>query len=195
MKSFRKVLTVVLIILTIFLALTSILGGIALLAGLNAPPLSQLEGAGLSAFSTGPGLVPTETASRAVSQLAPRIGMTVDEFFALNKIALLSIEEAGAGFAASIVFAEKFRGQEISSLQALKAADIQFGAAEAAEPSASIRADHREEARALCGRVRLTLDCLRLSTTDAKGAHLVIIICSAGPPGVCFARWRRSLEG
>jgi hypothetical protein len=44
MKQIRKILNVALIILTIFLALTSILGGIALLAGLNAPPVSQLEG-------------------------------------------------------------------------------------------------------------------------------------------------------
>ena len=48
----------------------------------------------------------------------------------MNKGAVLSVEEAGAGFAASIVFAEKFRGQEISSMQALKAADINFGGAE-----------------------------------------------------------------
>jgi hypothetical protein len=49
----------------------------------------------------------------------------------MNKNMVLSPEEAGAGFAVSVVFAEKFRGQEISSIQALKAADINFGADEA----------------------------------------------------------------
>src|SRR5512137_113767 len=76
---------------------------------------TELEGTGVIAFTIGPGLVPTETASNAVAQLAPLMGMSVDQFFDMNKGAVLSVEEAGAGFAASIVFAEKFRGQEISS--------------------------------------------------------------------------------
>jgi NAD(P)-dependent dehydrogenase (short-subunit alcohol dehydrogenase family) len=88
---------------------------------------AELKGTGVIAFTIGPGLVPTETAKRAVSRLAPLMGMTVEEFFETNKAAVLSVEEAGAGFAASIVFAEKFRGQEISSILALKAADIDFG--------------------------------------------------------------------
>lgn len=118
---------------------------------------AELEGTGVIAYTIGPGLVPTETASAAVSQLAPLMGMTVDEFFTLNKNAVLSVEEAGAGFAVSFVFAEKFRGQEISSMQALKAADIQFGAAESEGSSASISTENQEKARALCARVRLTL--------------------------------------
>ena len=44
MKLFRKIIHVILIVLNIFLALTSSLGGIALLANLNAPPLEQLQG-------------------------------------------------------------------------------------------------------------------------------------------------------
>jgi hypothetical protein len=65
-----------------------------------------LEGTGVIAFTIGPGLVPTETASNAVAQLAPQMGMAVAEFFTLNKHAVLSVEEAGAGFAVSIVFAD-----------------------------------------------------------------------------------------
>jgi hypothetical protein len=118
---------------------------------------AELEGTGVIAFTIGPGLVPTETASNAIAQLAPQMGMTVDEFFTLNKNAVLSVEEAGAGFAASIVFADKFRGQEISSIQALKAADIQFGAAESVSPSAAIVIEKREQARTLCACVHLTL--------------------------------------
>jgi NAD(P)-dependent dehydrogenase (short-subunit alcohol dehydrogenase family) len=91
---------------------------------------AELEGTNVIAYTIGPGLVPTETASKAVAKLAPQMGMTVREIFEMNKNAVLSVEEAGAGFAASIVFAEKFRGQEISSMQALRAADIpQVGAA------------------------------------------------------------------
>jgi NAD(P)-dependent dehydrogenase (short-subunit alcohol dehydrogenase family) len=118
---------------------------------------AELEGTGVIAFTIGPGLVPTETASNAVAQLAPQMGMTVDEFFTLNKNAVLSVEEAGAGFAVSIVFADKFRGQELSSMQALKAADIQFGAAESVSQSAALTTDKREQARTYCARVRLTL--------------------------------------
>ena len=87
---------------------------------------AELEGTGVIAFTIGPGLVPTETASAAVNRLAPLMGMTVEEFFALNKNAVLTPEEAGAGFAAGIVFAEQFKGMEISSLQALKGRGYQL---------------------------------------------------------------------
>jgi NAD(P)-dependent dehydrogenase (short-subunit alcohol dehydrogenase family) len=118
---------------------------------------AELAGTEVIAFTIGPGLVPTETALKAVQQLAPQMGMTVDEFFALNKNAVLSVEEAGAGFAASLVFAEKFRGQEISSIQAIKAADIHFGAAETENRSAALNDKERAQARVLCEQVRVTL--------------------------------------
>jgi NAD(P)-dependent dehydrogenase (short-subunit alcohol dehydrogenase family) len=118
---------------------------------------AELEGTGVIAFTIGPGLVPTETASNAVAQLAPLMGMSVDEFYAVNKSAMVSIEEAGAGFAASVVFAEKFRGQEISSMQALKAADIQYGASDKANMAVAISKERLEQTQALCMRVRKTL--------------------------------------
>ncbi len=120
---------------------------------------AELEGTNVIAYTIGPGLVPTETASKAVAQLAPQMGLTVDAFFEMNKGAVLSVEEAGAGFAASVVFAEKFRGQEISSIQALKAADINFGAADAEteNESAGISSEKRKQARALCEAVYVTL--------------------------------------
>lgn len=118
---------------------------------------AELEGTHVIAFTIGPGLVPTETAMRAVPQLASKMGMNVDEFFAMNKNAMLSVEEAGAGFAVSVVFAEKFRGEEISSIQALKAADINFGAAETENKSAGISPNNRKQAQALCEAVRVTL--------------------------------------
>ncbi len=118
---------------------------------------AELEGTGVMAYTIGPGLVPTETASKAVAQLAPQMGMSVEQFFAMNKNAVLSAEEAGAGFAVSIVFAEKFRGQEISSMQALKAADVHFGSAQIEREPAEIDAEKRKPALALCQTVRLTL--------------------------------------
>jgi hypothetical protein len=70
---------------------------------------------------------------------------------------VLSVEEAGAGFAVSVVFAGKFRGQEISSIQALKAADINFGGEKAEPASAELDADSLRQARALCEAVLVTL--------------------------------------
>jgi NAD(P)-dependent dehydrogenase (short-subunit alcohol dehydrogenase family) len=118
---------------------------------------AELEGTNVIAYTIGPGLVPTETASKAVAQLAPQMGMSVEAFFEMNKGAVLSVEEAGAGFALSVLFAEKFRGQEISSMQALKAADINFGGAEAKKESAEMNADKRKQAQAWCEAVLLTL--------------------------------------
>jgi NAD(P)-dependent dehydrogenase (short-subunit alcohol dehydrogenase family) len=118
---------------------------------------AELEGTNVIAYTIGPGLVPTETASKAVGQLAPHMGMSVEQFFEMNKGAVLSVEEAGAGFAASVVFAEKFRGQEISSVQALKAADINFGGGDEETTSAEISAERRKQARALCDAVLVTL--------------------------------------
>jgi NAD(P)-dependent dehydrogenase (short-subunit alcohol dehydrogenase family) len=118
---------------------------------------AELEGTKVNAYTIGPGLVPTETASKAVAQLAPQMGMSVEQFFEMNKGAVLSVEEAGAGFAASVVFARKFRGQEISSIQALKAADINFGSAEVEKASVTIDPAKREQARALCEAVYVTL--------------------------------------
>jgi NAD(P)-dependent dehydrogenase (short-subunit alcohol dehydrogenase family) len=118
---------------------------------------AELEGTNVIAYAIGPGLVPTETASKAVAQLAPQMGMSVESFFEMNKGALLSIEEAGAGFAVSVLFAEKFRGQEISSMQALKAADINFGARETERASTEMSSDKRKQAQALCEAVYITL--------------------------------------
>jgi NAD(P)-dependent dehydrogenase (short-subunit alcohol dehydrogenase family) len=118
---------------------------------------AELEGTNVIAYTIGPGLVPTETASKAVAQLAPQMGMSVEQFFEMNKGAVLSVEEAGAGFAVSVVFADKFRGQEISSIQALKAADINFGSAQAEDQSTALDLDKRKRAQVLCEAVLVTL--------------------------------------
>jgi NAD(P)-dependent dehydrogenase (short-subunit alcohol dehydrogenase family) len=117
---------------------------------------AELDGAGVIAFTIGPGLVPTETASRAVERLAPLMGMTVEEFFALNNNAVLTPEEAGAGFAAAVALAAQFRGQEISSMQALKLAGWGGGEPSAVSES-GLDAAARQQALELCRCVRGTL--------------------------------------
>jgi NAD(P)-dependent dehydrogenase (short-subunit alcohol dehydrogenase family) len=118
---------------------------------------AELEGTGVFAFTIGPGLVPTQTANQAVRQLAPLMGMTIEAFYELNKNALLTPEEAGTGFAVAIVFAERFKGMEISSLQALKALDIHYGAVETETESAQMEPDRRIQAALKCKQVRQTL--------------------------------------
>ncbi len=118
---------------------------------------AELEDTDVIAYTIGPGLIPTETARNAIAELAPQMGMTVEQFFEMNKGIVMSVEEAGAGFAVSVVLASKFRGQEISSIQALKAADINYGAGETDEQSAGISADKRDQVAALCEAVLVTL--------------------------------------
>jgi NAD(P)-dependent dehydrogenase (short-subunit alcohol dehydrogenase family) len=84
----------------------------------------ELESSGVLTFSIGPGIVKTDTASRAIEQIAPLHGKSVAEFFEMNKAVLISPEEAGAGFAAAVALAERYNGAETSSLQALADAGI-----------------------------------------------------------------------
>jgi NAD(P)-dependent dehydrogenase (short-subunit alcohol dehydrogenase family) len=116
----------------------------------------ELEGTGVVAFTIGPGLVPTPTASKAIELLAPKLGMSVDQFWAANRGAVLSVEAAGAGFAAAIALAPRYGGQEISSGQALIDAGIDLEQGPA-ETSSRAQVSDSSEAVALCGRVRDTL--------------------------------------
>lgn len=118
---------------------------------------AELEGTGVIAFTIGPGLVPTDTARAAVEYLAPQLGMSTAQFFEMNKGAVLSPEEAGAGFAVAVALAEQFRGQEISSMQALKAASATTTAPGAANDGRKLKFDQLESGLALCRRVRATL--------------------------------------
>jgi len=79
----------------------------------------ELVGTNISTFSIGPGLVKTETAHRAIEKVSSLMGMTLDEFYEMNEKRILSAEEAGVGFALSIVNAESYSGRELSSIQAL----------------------------------------------------------------------------
>ena len=85
----------------------------------------ELEGTQIVTYSIGPGIVKTETAIKSIEEIAPLYGKTVDEFFNMNKSVLITVEEAGAGFAASIALASRYNALEIGSIQALTDAGIQ----------------------------------------------------------------------
>lgn len=85
---------------------------------------AELEKTGVVTFSIGPGIVKTETAKKAIEEIAPLYEKTVDEFFKMSENALLNVEAAGAGFAASVAMAERYRGLETASVQALIDAGI-----------------------------------------------------------------------
>jgi NAD(P)-dependent dehydrogenase (short-subunit alcohol dehydrogenase family) len=127
---------------------------------------AELAGTGVVAFTIGPGLVPTATAAAAVEVIAPKLGLGLDEFYAMNRGALLSVEAAGAGFAAAIALADRYAGQEISSAQALIDAGIAIPE-ELALPEGVTLPEAQDDsqpptvdwaaAAELCGRVRSTL--------------------------------------
>jgi hypothetical protein len=70
---------------------------------------------------------------------------------------LISVEAAGAGFAAAIALAERFRGEELGSIQALQAAGIELVNEAQREPTVALTQEERAEAVALCREVRTTL--------------------------------------
>ena len=118
---------------------------------------AELEGTGVVAFTIGPGLVPTRTASNAVEILAPRLGMSVEEFWANNRGAVVSVEAAGAGFAAAIALADRYAGQEVSSTQALMDAGIEVPSEESKAKQIAGPAADTTSALQACLAVRGTL--------------------------------------
>lgn len=116
---------------------------------------AELEGTGVIAFSIGPGLVRTRTAVESIERLAPLYGKSVEEFYAMNEEHIISVEEAGAAFAAAIVLAARFRGQEMGSRQALMAAGIEHTVT--ANGSVNLSEEGRLRALALCREITQTL--------------------------------------
>ena len=77
---------------------------------------AELENTGVSAFTIGPGFVPTETALSAIPKLAAMMGINMDELRLILKEQTISVEAAGAGFAAAVALADQFHGQETASV-------------------------------------------------------------------------------
>ncbi|MBI0583876.1 MAG: SDR family oxidoreductase [Methanomassiliicoccus sp.] len=88
---------------------------------------AEMEGRNVHVLTIGPGLVHTPGSDEGIAALAPLYNKSVDEFFAMSRDVMLTAEEAGAGFAAAVAAAERFRGQEISSFAALSAYGITVG--------------------------------------------------------------------
>lgn len=118
---------------------------------------AELTDTGVTAFTIGPGLVPTTTALAAIEQLAPRLGTTTEEFWHANRGAVVSVEAAGAGFAAAIALALRYAGQEISSSQALIDAGIEIPGEEPLPKSNPPAGADLSAAARTCDSVRATL--------------------------------------
>jgi NAD(P)-dependent dehydrogenase (short-subunit alcohol dehydrogenase family) len=101
---------------------------------------AELENSGVYAFTIGPGISKTPGFSEGGAKVAELMGMSLDELFELNKNAQISPEAAGTGFALAIAQAQKYNGQETSSIQVLREANIPFGEEEIAEkPQATLK--------------------------------------------------------
>jgi len=85
---------------------------------------AEVEGTGVYAFTIGPGISKTPGFAEGGTKVAQFMGMSLDELFALNKNAQITPEAAGAGFAIAIALAKKYHGQETSSIQVLREANI-----------------------------------------------------------------------
>jgi NAD(P)-dependent dehydrogenase (short-subunit alcohol dehydrogenase family) len=94
---------------------------------------AEIENTGVYAFTIGPGISKTPGFLEGGGKVASLMGMSLDELFELNKNAQISPEAAGAGFALAIAQAEKYHGQETSSIQVLREANIPLSEHDAVE--------------------------------------------------------------
>jgi NAD(P)-dependent dehydrogenase (short-subunit alcohol dehydrogenase family) len=118
---------------------------------------AELEGTNVHVFTIDPGLVHTPGLQAASKKLAPLYGMTIDEFYAMSEEHELTMEAAGAGFAAAVALASQFRGQEISSKQALHAAGIDLLEGDKVRGIVELAPEKLNQAVTICRRVRKTL--------------------------------------
>jgi NAD(P)-dependent dehydrogenase (short-subunit alcohol dehydrogenase family) len=118
---------------------------------------AELEGKGVIVFTIGPGMVPTATMTAGVAQIAPKYGKTTDEFYETYKEQWLSVEAAGAGFAAAVALAPRYRGMETYSAAGLIAAGIVDANAPTEMAAPALTAEQVEKVLQLCREVRATL--------------------------------------
>jgi NAD(P)-dependent dehydrogenase (short-subunit alcohol dehydrogenase family) len=117
----------------------------------------ELEGTNVIAFTIGPGIVRTETAQASISKIAHYYGKTPEEFFAMYQDHLISAEAAGAGFAAAVAQAPRFRGLEIGAKQALLTAGIDLDSRLVSSEKAKLSEEQIAQALALTRDVRAAL--------------------------------------
>lgn len=58
---------------------------------------------------------------KGIAVISNMMGITTEEFYKMNENHILGVEEAGCGFALSVLLADKYNGQEIGSIQVLQA--------------------------------------------------------------------------
>ena len=80
---------------------------------------AELEGSEIYTYSIGPGLVKTETAMNSIEIVAAKMGLSTTQFYAMNDKHILKVEDAGVGFALSVLYAKRYSGQEIGSIAPL----------------------------------------------------------------------------
>ncbi len=79
----------------------------------------ELESTNIKVYTIGPGLVKTETAMKGIELVSSHMGITTEEFYEMNENHILGVEEAGTGFAISVLMADRYDGQEIGAIQVL----------------------------------------------------------------------------
>jgi len=89
---------------------------------------AELEDTRVITFTIGPGIAKTEGLMENISKIAALYGKTVEEFFKMSESAAISVEAAGAGYAAAVAQADRYEGLEISSFQALTDIGIEIKA-------------------------------------------------------------------
>ena len=87
---------------------------------------AELENTGVITFTIGPGIAKTEGLMENISKIADLYEKTVEEFLKMSESAAISVEAAGAGYAAAVALAHKYRGLETSSFQTLADAGIEI---------------------------------------------------------------------
>jgi hypothetical protein len=94
------------------------------------------EGTGVSVFNFGPGMIDTPTMNAAVQKIAPRMGLTYDQFTHLGVNpgydGLMPAEDCAAGFAHAIVHAKDYHGQTADPFKPFIQAGIISGVTESA---------------------------------------------------------------
>lgn len=85
---------------------------------------AEIEKTNIAVYTISPGLVKTETATNAIKIISQKMGISTDEFYKMNETHILRKEEAGLGFALSILKSKEYSGQEISSIQVLNDFDL-----------------------------------------------------------------------
>lgn len=115
---------------------------------------AEVEGTGVFAFTIGPGIVRTPGFLESGSRVAELMGLTAEELIEMNKAVLLTPEEAGVGFAASVALASKYNGSETSSIQVLRDIGIESSKEEA--PKGAVGPSGSEDSIAFFKRVLKT---------------------------------------